>query len=95
MEGYKKKALAVAANVLRYKKRSSEALYERLLEKGIDSEDAEYAVNRHSGAGNTLMRKGGGTFNEAGGKSVTVLKHEISQRRQGLTDKGSDISRSS
>ena len=46
MEGDKKKALAVAANVLRYKNRSSEALYERLLEKGIDSEDAEYAVNR-------------------------------------------------
>ena len=48
MEGDKKKALAVAANVLRYKNRSSEALYERLLEKGIDSEDAEYT--RKTGA---------------------------------------------
>ncbi len=42
----KKKALAIAANVLTYKNRSAAALYDRLLEKEIAEEDAAYAVAR-------------------------------------------------
>ena len=42
----RKKALAIAANVLTYKNRSAAALYDRLLEKEIGEEDAAYAVAR-------------------------------------------------
>ena len=45
-EERRKKALAVAANVLTYTNRSAAALHDRLLEKGIEEEDAAYAVAR-------------------------------------------------
>lgn len=45
-EERKKKALAVAANVLTYKNRSAAALYDRLLEKGMEEGDAAWAVAR-------------------------------------------------
>lgn len=38
--------LNMAAQVLQYRQRSAAALYDRLLEKGAASEDAEYAVAR-------------------------------------------------
>lgn len=40
------RALKTAANVLQYRQRSAQALYDRLLEKEIDPEDAAYAVAR-------------------------------------------------
>lgn len=46
MEDSRKKALNVAANVLTYKNRSAQALYDRLIEKEIGAEDAAYAVSR-------------------------------------------------
>ncbi|MEA4920714.1 MAG: regulatory protein RecX [Clostridiaceae bacterium] len=46
MEDSRKKALNVAANVLTYKNRSAQALYDRLIEKEIEAEDAAYAVSR-------------------------------------------------
>ena len=45
------KAVSVAAAVLNYKNRSSRMLYEKLLEKGIEPDDAEYAVERLRGFG--------------------------------------------
>ena len=45
-EESRRKALDTAANVLQYKQRSAAALYDRLLEKGIAPDDAEYAVER-------------------------------------------------
>lgn len=42
----REQALKTAANVLQYRQRSARALYERLLEKEIAPEDAEYAVER-------------------------------------------------
>ena len=42
----KEKALAVAAACLNYKNRSSRKLYDKLLEKGIEPEDAEHAIER-------------------------------------------------
>ena len=85
---------SVAASRMKHSYARTKELVEEK-QKSTEGSPAEYAVNRLSGAGNTLMRKGGGKFNEAGGKSVTVLKNEIRQRRQGIKDKGSDISRSS
>lgn len=41
-----KAALNTAANVLQYRNRSKKALLERLLEKGIEEEHAQYAVTR-------------------------------------------------
>lgn len=40
------RALHTAANVLQYRQRSARALYDRLLEKGLEPEHAEYAVER-------------------------------------------------
>ena len=40
------RALRTAANVLQYRQRSARALYDRLLEKGLEPELAEYAVER-------------------------------------------------
>lgn len=45
------KALAVAAAALNYKNRSSCQLHDKLLEKGIEPEDAEYAIERLRGFG--------------------------------------------
>lgn len=45
-EESRKKALVTAADILQYQQRSAAALYDRLLEKGIDSGDAEFAVAR-------------------------------------------------
>ena len=42
----KEKALSVAAAVLNYKNRSSRKLMDKLLEKGIEQEDAEHAIER-------------------------------------------------
>ena len=42
----REKALATAAAVLNYKNRSSRKLYDKLLEKGIEPEDAEHAIER-------------------------------------------------
>ena len=42
----RRKALNTAANVLQYKQRSAAALYDRLIEKELDPEDAAYAVAR-------------------------------------------------
>ena len=50
-ENPKEKALSVAAAVLNFKNRSSRKLYDRLLEKGIEPEDAEYAIERLRGFG--------------------------------------------
>ena len=85
---------SVAASRMKHSYARTKELVEEK-QKSTEGSPAEYAVNRLSGAGNTLMRKGGGKFNEAGGKSVTVLKNEIRQRRQGIKDRGADISRSS
>jgi regulatory protein len=46
MDDSRQKALVTAANVLTYKNRSSQALYDRLIEKEISPEDAAYAVAR-------------------------------------------------
>jgi len=46
MKDKREKALSVAANVLTYKNRSAAALYDRLIEKEIEEEDAAYAVGR-------------------------------------------------
>lgn len=85
---------SVAASRMKHSYARTKELVEEK-QKSTEGSPAEYAVNRLSGAGNTLMRKGGGKFNEAGGKSVTVLKNEIRQRRQEIKGRGSDISRSS
>ena len=45
-EESKAKALSTAAAVLNYKNRSSSMLRAKLLEKGIDAEDAEHAIER-------------------------------------------------
>lgn len=45
-EESRRRALDTAANVLQYKQRSAAALYDRLVEKEIAPEDAEYAVAR-------------------------------------------------
>lgn len=45
-EESKSKAVQAAAAVLNYKNRSSRMLYDKLLEKGIDAEDAEHAIER-------------------------------------------------
>ena len=45
------KALSVAAAALNYKNRSSRMLQEKLLEKGIEPDDAEYAIERLRGFG--------------------------------------------
>ena len=50
-EESKTKAVSVAAAVLNYKNRSSRMLYEKLLEKGIEPDDAEYAIERLRGFG--------------------------------------------
>ena len=42
----REKTLRMAANVLEYRHRSSRALYQRLLEKGAEEQDAAYAVAR-------------------------------------------------
>ena len=42
----REKTLQMAANVLEYRHRSSRALYQRLLEKGAEEQDAAYAVAR-------------------------------------------------
>jgi regulatory protein len=42
----REKALKTAANVLEYKHRSRAALLSRLIEKGLDPDDAAYAVAR-------------------------------------------------
>ena len=42
----REKTLHMAANVLEYRHRSSRALYQRLLEKGAEEQDAAYAVSR-------------------------------------------------
>ena len=42
----REKTLHMAANVLEYRHRSSRALYQRLLEKGAEEQDAAYAVAR-------------------------------------------------
>lgn len=42
----REKALKTAANVLQYRQRSAQALYDRLLEKELLPEDAAYAVAR-------------------------------------------------
>ena len=42
----REKTLRMAANVLEYRHRSSRALYQRLLEKGAEEQDAAYAVSR-------------------------------------------------
>ena len=42
----REKVLHMAANVLEYRHRSSRALYQRLLEKGAEEQDAAYAVAR-------------------------------------------------
>lgn len=44
--GSREKTLQMAANVLEYRHRSSRALYQRLLEKGAEEQDAAYAVAR-------------------------------------------------
>jgi len=44
--GSREKTLQMAANVLEYRHRSSRALYQRLLEKGAEEQDAAYAVSR-------------------------------------------------
>ena len=44
--GSREKTLHMAANVLEYRHRSSRALYQRLLEKGAEEQDAAYAVAR-------------------------------------------------
>lgn len=45
-EESKARALSTAAAVLNYKNRSSSMLRAKLLEKGIDAEDAEHAIER-------------------------------------------------
>ena len=50
-EDSRAKAVSVAAAVLNYKNRSSRMLYEKLLEKGIEPSDAEYAIERLRGFG--------------------------------------------
>ena len=62
---------SVAASRMKHSYARTKELVEEK-QKSTEGSPAEYAVNRLSGAGNTLMRKGGGKFNEAGGKSVTV-----------------------
>ena len=42
----REKTLRMAANVLEYRHRSSRALYQRLLEKGAEEQDAAYVVAR-------------------------------------------------
>ena len=42
----REKTLRMAANVLEFRHRSSRALYQRLLEKGAEEQDAAYAVAR-------------------------------------------------
>ena len=42
----REKTLRMAANVLEYRQRSSSALYNRLLEKGAEEQDAAWAVAR-------------------------------------------------
>lgn len=46
MEDSREKTLRMAANVLEYRHRSSRALFERLLEKGAEEQDAAWAVAR-------------------------------------------------
>ncbi len=46
MTDNREKTLQMAANVLEYRHRSSRALYQRLLEKGAEEQDAAYAVAR-------------------------------------------------
>ncbi len=45
-EARREKTLKMAANVLEYRHRSAAALYDRLLEKGADGQDAAWAVMR-------------------------------------------------
>ncbi len=87
------KALEKAANVLSYRNQSASALYERLLEKEVASDDARYAVDRLKELGllnddryaESLVERG-----RAAGHGAMRIRQEL--RRKGLEQETIELS---